>query len=223
MTDVRLYADESGNFDFSRRQGASRYFVLTSVTLTSEADRALAAELRDLRFSLISRSLPLAASGCFHATEDKQVVRNEVFAVLQKHEFRIDATILEKSKAAPRIRPTDERFYQHAWYFHLKHVGPKVRPPGGNLLISAAALGTRAKKRQFREAVESVAAQVTGGGGLTPTSWEAKSELCLQVADYCCWAIARRWEREDPRSYDLIKAKIASEYDLFKRGKTHYY
>lgn len=28
-----LFADESGNFDFSRGRGASRYFILTTVTL----------------------------------------------------------------------------------------------------------------------------------------------------------------------------------------------
>lgn len=51
----------------------------------------------------------------------------------------------------------------------------------------------------------------------------SKSNFGLQVADYCNWAIYRKWEREDARSYDLIRARIRSEYDIFQRGTRHYY
>jgi hypothetical protein len=37
------------------------------------------------------------------------------------------------------------------------------------------------------------------------------SEPCLVVADYCTWAIQRKWERDDQRSHELIAGKIASE------------
>ena len=40
-----LYADESGNFDFSMNDGASRYFMLTTVALISHA---IVADLLDL-------------------------------------------------------------------------------------------------------------------------------------------------------------------------------
>ncbi|HEV3094413.1 MAG TPA: hypothetical protein VGY30_07850 [Solirubrobacteraceae bacterium] len=34
---------------------------------------------------------------------------------------------------------------------------------------------------------------------------------CLVIADYCTWAIQRRWERDDRRSHQLLADKIASE------------
>ena len=42
----------------------------------------------------------------------------------------------------------------------------------------------------------------------------------LQVADYCAWALHRKWEREPPdtRSYTQIRNKIATEYDLLGNG-----
>jgi hypothetical protein len=52
------------------------------------------------------------------------------------------------------------------------------------------------------------------------------ADPCLQVADYCAWAIFRKWEskdRWDIRSFDLIKDRITSEYDLFKPGKDYFY
>ena len=54
-------------------------------------------------------------------------------------------------------------------------------------------------------------------------AWPAASDPCLQVADYCCWAIGRKWERGDTRSYDLIATKIQSEFDLFRRGAARHY
>lgn len=53
--------------------------------------------------------------------------------------------------------------------------------------------------------------------------WPAETDPCLQVADYCTWALQRKWERGDERSYELIRAKIRSEYDVWKTGTTYYY
>jgi hypothetical protein len=48
--------------------------------------------------------------------------------------------------------------------------------------------------------------------------WPSASDPCLWVADYCTWAIQRKWERGDTRSDDLIKDRIRSEFDIWERG-----
>lgn len=45
----------------------------------------------------------------------------------------------------------------------------------------------------------------------------------LQAIDYCNWGIFRKWEGRDPRSYDLIRNGIKSEFDIFKTGERFYY
>jgi hypothetical protein len=45
----------------------------------------------------------------------------------------------------------------------------------------------------------------------------------LQIADYVTWAVQRKYEQQDDRSYDLIKAKIRSEFKPFEAGPTVYY
>jgi Protein of unknown function (DUF3800) len=45
----------------------------------------------------------------------------------------------------------------------------------------------------------------------------------LQIADYCSWAIFRKWNNGDCRSYDLIKSAIRKEFDIFARGSKYYY
>ncbi|MDE0622828.1 MAG: hypothetical protein OXH83_14285 [Bryobacterales bacterium] len=43
------------------------------------------------------------------------------------------------------------------------------------------------------------------------------------MADYCSWAIQRKWEKAELYAYDRIKPAIRSELDIFRRGTTHYY
>ena len=52
---------------------------------------------------------------------------------------------------------------------------------------------------------------------------DSKSNVDLQIADYCNWAIYRKWSRGDERSYNLIRTAIRSEFDIFRSGSTYYY
>ena len=213
-----VFADESGNFDFSRSASASRYFILVTLTLP---DCSLGQEVLDLRRQLAWEGHGLETE--FHATEDKQAVRDRVFALLATRDFRIDATILEKSKAKPTIRVTDERFYQLAWYLHMKYVAPLVIGANDEVLVIGASIGTRRQRSGFRSAVSDVARQVLPTARFQVASWSAASDPCLQVADYCAWALQRKWERADDRSYRLIAPQIRTEFDAFAIGMVHYY
>jgi hypothetical protein len=52
---------------------------------------------------------------------------------------------------------------------------------------------------------------------------DSKSNFQLQIADYCNWAIYRKWSRDDLPSYDLIKSAVRSEFEIFRTGTTFYY
>lgn len=159
----------------------------------------------------------------FHATEDAQAVRDEVFDQIRHRDLRVDATILEKAKASPKLRLDEATFYRYAWFYHMKHVAPRIATPQDELLVIGASLGTKKKQHLLTQAIEEVVGQTVRSTRVQVHAWPAASDPCLQVADYCCWAIGRKWERGDTRSYDLIADKIASEFDLFTRGSTRYY
>ena len=208
---VYLYADESGNFDFSRKEGATRYFVLTTVAFFD--DRRALADLDALR-QAVSSELTVPVTH-FHASEDRQAVRDRVFEALRPHRFRVDATILEKPKAHPQIRETDSRFYRFAWNRHLRIIHAVSRP-GDEVLITAASLGgTRRKERLFRSALSAAADRFSQGRSLQAVHQPSDSDTGLQIADYCSWALFRKWERGDDRSWRLIQDKIRSELDAF--------
>jgi hypothetical protein len=216
MARVYLFADEAGNFDFSRKNGASRYFIVGTVTMK---DTQCGHDLLELRRELAWQAVGLESS--FHATEDKQVVRDEVFRLLAATDFRADFTIIEKRKTQPH-RQSMEGLYKLAWYMHMKHVGPRVIGSRDEILVIAATIGTKTRRRAIRFGIEDVIGQVTTRPWEV-AFWPAESDPCLQVADYVTWAVQRKWERGDERSNEIVEPKIITEYDIFKWGSTYYY
>jgi hypothetical protein len=218
MTHKFVFADEAGDFTFKRKTGASRYFLLC--TFTTE-DCSLSNDLLDIR-----RSLALDGDSerdKLHATSDAQATRDKVFSRLQRHEFRVDATILEKSKAQPQTRTTEATFYQYAWYYHFKHVGARLLNDNKKLLVTAAALGQKKTKAAFKQGLNNTLQQTTPREMWEVSFIDSAKDPLLWAADYCAWAIQRKWETNDTRSYDLIADKISSEFDLWRYGTTHYF
>ena len=219
MARIHVFADEAGNFDFSSKSGASRYFILTTVTMEDfRVGDALLALRRQLAWEGHHQH-----TDDFHATEELQSVRDRVFAELANWDFRVDSTILEKRKAQPHLTADEIRFYKMAWYLHFKHLAQSVTRTGDELLVMGATLGTKKKREGFHAAIHDVVDQVTHRVDFRTVSWAGSSDPCLWVADYCCWAIQRKWERDDTRSYALIQPKIRSEFDAFRIGTKTYY
>lgn len=213
-----VFADEAGDFTFKDKQGASRYFILCTVTA---ADWRVSDRLLSIR-----RELVLAGDierDKLHATTDLQEVRNQVFAAIAEEDFRWDATILEKRKAQPQTRPDAPTFYRYAWFYHFKHVGPIIARRCDKMLITAAALGEKKTKAAFKAGVNETAQQTLPRDKWEVTIRQSSEDPLLWVADYCAWAVQKKWERQDVRSYDLIRGRRGSEYDLWSPGKTHYY
>lgn len=217
-----LFADEAGDFEFSRSPNVSKYFIVCAVTMDS-CD--VGYRLLELRRRLIWDKQ--AVGDYFHASEDRQAIRNEVFALIQNTDFKVYAQILEKSKAQPQTRETKERFYQYGWYYLFKFVAWKIVSKDDELFVTTASIGTKKGQATFTASVNDVLQQTVP---IKRDHWRtsfcpSQADPCLQVADYCAWAIRRKWESsgKDSRSYDLIKDKIAYERDMWRNGTVHHY
>jgi hypothetical protein len=205
-----VFADEAGQFDFSEKPGASRYFILTTVTL--EHCR-VGDDLLALRRELLWEGARDAAP--FHAATDRQVIRDRVFDAIRQHEFRVDATIIEKRNVVQALRSDVLRFYKTAWYLHLKHVAPRLVREGDDLLVVAASITTKVKATAFGDAVAEVVSLVSPTTSHRTAHATTASDPCLQVADYCSWAVQWKWETGDERSYALIAQRIHTECHYF--------
>lgn len=177
--------------------------------------------LAELRRDLLWQKLPVG--DYFHATTDTQAVRDRVFDVILRHKIKIQATICEKAKADPALSKNKARFYKYPWYYTFKHgISPCVTD-GDDVLVTAASIGTKKEKLTFTNELEDVLSQTVKQGRWVVDFRPSQCDPCLQAADYCAWAIQRKWERKDTRSYDLIQHLITREYDLWSRStKLHY-
>ena len=216
-----VFADEAGDFEFSRKNNVSKYFIVCAVCFD---DCEIGHELLRLRRDLMWDGVEI--DSYFHAAKDTQFVRDKVFGLLNKFEFQIYAQILEKSKAQPQTRESRHRFYKYAWLYLFRHSMPKmIKNYEDHLMVTTASIGVKKGQAEFSEAVQDVLKQTqrVDAGSWRTAFCSSASDPCLQIADYCTWAIQRKWERKDARPYDLIKSKIKYEYDTWSRGSTHYY
>ena len=212
MSRVYVFGDESGDFVFGGKPGSSSYFLVATATLR---DESLPHELAALRRELQWQGIGLERG--FHAGEDSWPVRNQVYDLIAAHDFRVDATILEKSKARAQIRESNLRFWQTSWFYHLHYLAPRVADAGDALMVIAAALDTGMRRDAVRAALVDVVSQVSPARESRSLVVPAAVEPGLQVADYCAWAIQRKWETGNTDAFSRIEDKVASEFDLFSR------
>lgn len=207
---VHVFSDEAGCLTFKPPgNGVSRYFMIGTVAMD---DCAVGDELLQLRRELSWAGVHLDQ---FHATSDKQRVRDRVFDVISRAGLRYDVTILEKQKAYDYLRDDPLRFYKTAWFLHLKYVAPRIVSPLDELLVVASSLQINRKKKLVHAAVGDVVAQVSPTVVFHTAFSPTMSDPCLQVADYLAWAVQRKYESGDDRSYELVKHLISSEFEPF--------
>jgi hypothetical protein len=214
-----MFLDEAGNFDFSTN--GTQYFLITS--LTKERPFDAYKDLNDLKYDLAEQGICLEY---FHASEDKQPVRDKVFAVITKHirGIRIDSVVVEKCKTGPSLRPV-ERFYPKMMGYLVRYVLKGVDlSQYKEVLVFTDAIPLRRKKEAIQKAIKEVLAD------MLPTQakyriflHDSKSNFDLQIVDYCNWALYRKYAHKDCRSHDLIAKSIESEFQIFETGHKKWY
>lgn len=214
-----VFLDEGGNFDFSPH--GTRYFVMSS--LAKERPFFAGKELSDLKYDLVEGGANLEY---FHAAEDRQAVRDAVFGVIAKHlaGVRVDSLIVEKRKTGPALQAV-EKFYPRMLGYLLKHVlAQHDLHAFAEVLLFTDTIPVNRQRQAVEKAVKTTLTAVLPAGTRFRTFHHAsKSCIDLQIADYCNWAIYRKWDRGDERSFNIIRSVVQSEFDIFRTGTTTYY
>lgn len=121
------FVDEAGDATiFGQRgkvligeKGCSRYFILgvldvpNPVVLQNELDALRQSLLADPYFKKVPSMQPGARKTAlmFHAKDDVPEVRREVFALLQRHDFRFLAVVRDKKRILEYVRQTSYGVY----------------------------------------------------------------------------------------------------------------
>lgn len=226
-----LFLDESGNLDFSPT--GSRYWSLTACCTFHPSSSKT--QFLDLLYSLADDG---QGQECFHAAEDKQVVRDSVFQLINRltASQEIQSVIAEKAKANPSLykrrrmkqgRTITERdespFYRAVCKALLKYIFACRRFDGAQkIVVILSSIFDKGKQGAIRGALTKELKERAKVPFLI-YFYSNKADFNCQIADYCGWAIFRKWERGDQLSYALIATMIKNEFDMFAPGTIRYY
>jgi hypothetical protein len=163
----------------------------------------------------------------FHCSEDNAHVRHRVFEAICDHlgEIRIDALIVEKRKTGPALR-VEQRFYPEMLGYLLRYVIEGINPEDGEeeVVVITDTLPLKRKRSAIEKGIRGTLRHMLPPARRFRVLHHAsKSHFGLQVADYCNWAILRKWTRGESEHYDRIRPAIKSEFEIFRAGKTLYY
>jgi len=214
-----VFLDEAGDFNFSAT--GTKFFTFTTITKTRPFPWDT--PILSLKYDLIEVGLDIEY---FHAAEDRQAVRNQVFEIIGKNlgNLRIDSLVIEKRKTGPALQML-EKFYPRMIGYLLRYVlDPKNLKDFAEVIVITDSIPVSRKREAVEKAVKQTLSKMLPSGTKYRILHHAsKSCVGLQIADYSNWAIFRKWEREDLRSYELIRSGIQSEFDIFRSGMKYYY
>ncbi len=214
-----IFLDEAGNFDFS--PSGTPYFILTSVSMKRPFPVYQA--LDTYRYDCLEYGLEIEY---FHCSEDNAHIRNRVFSLVANHlgDMRIDCLVVEKRKTGPALQDV-KRFYPEMLGYLLKYVVPSLENDVDDIIIITDRVPVDKKRRAIEKGVQLALADMLPQGErkYKILHHASRSHYGLQIADYCCWAVYRKWDRNETKHYDTIKEAIRNEFGIFRKGNTYYY
>jgi hypothetical protein len=86
-------------------------------------------------------------------------------------------------------------------------------------------ISTNRKKEAVLKTMKTTCAGELPKGSVYHTfSHRRESNCWLQIADYCCWSLARKWESGDPRTYGQLRGRLAApELEVTANSSKTYY
>lgn len=216
---VYIFLDEGGNFDFS--EGGSHYYTFTSVVMTRPFP--FYDQFENYKYDVIEYGKDIDK---FHCAEDNAHVRGRVFQLIKDNldKIRIDSVVVRKCKTGPALRPP-EKFYPKMLSYLLRHIIDqfdfnKVE----EVIVITDTLPTKRNKKLFEKTIKTnLGNSLKSDASYRIIHHPSCAHYGLQIADYCNWAIMRKWERGDASHYSTIRSSIKSEFNIFRKGQNKYY
>ena len=216
---VYIFLDESGNLDFSAR--GTRYFVLTSVSM--ERPFPMYEALDAYKYDCLEYGL---TTEYFHCANDNRHVRTRVFDIIGSHldHIAVDSLIVEKRKTEPSLIP-DGRFYAEMLGSLLRRVlSRESNSEGKEVIVITDTVPFRRRREALEKSVRlTLSKAMPERLRYRVLHHDSRAHYGLQIADYVCWAVFRKYERGQSDFYDRISPAVLSRTDVFQNETRAYY
>lgn len=242
MPAVTYHVDEAGDGvlfgqrgrDRLRDEGAHRFFMLGMVCCPAPVE--VARRLADLRSALQTSPLyagifslqPLAmkTARAFHAKDDHAEIRSKVFELIATLDFKFYAVIKDMGKVRDYVQRRNQmdatyRYHPNELYDLTVRMLFKERlHQEEHCRVVFARRGKADRTAALREQLEQTRQRFLAARGVaSPLTLEIMpaypwEEPCVQVADYCLWALQRCYERHEARFLHAIWPKVSLIQDV---------
>ena len=210
-----VFLDESGNFDFNAT--GTRYFVLTGVGMIRPFPAFEA--LDNYKHDCLEAGTDIEY---FHCYNDRKAIRNAVFDLIASHldGMHIDCLVVEKANVS-RVTQDDTHFYPTM----LGHLLSMVMPieldarSAEKIIVITDTIPVNKKRRAIERALRTTLSRMMPKVKYRIVHHQSRSHYGLQIADYCCWAVLRKWEMGDSAWYDRIKPAVRNEFRIASDGE----
>ncbi len=162
----------------------------------------------------------------FHAQNDNKYVREKVYEILKTHsnQFDLYSNIIQKNKTNPALR-NPIKFYSKMLSYLLRYVISQQQLVNyKEIIIVADRVPTTQNKSLLEKSIKFMLKE------MLPFNIKYKilhhpsmSNHGLQIVDYYCYSLSKKYELNETLYYDYIKHRAKSEFDFFKTGATTYY
>ena len=231
-----IFIDEAGNFDFT--PNGTKFFVLTAITTTQPLKSRN--YFLELKYKLLKTGFN---QEYFHATEDKQEVRDLIFNKIKElDDFDIDCVLAQKNKTNPSLYIEhdtcqkedgeivlktihyEEKFYKLISQTLLQYIFNRYQNFNtvDEIVVVLGSLFTNKKRGYILKSLRQYL-KLKFKKPFYIYFHRACADINCQLADYCGWAVFVKIERNECRPLEVINKKLKSCFDIFARGDTEYY
>jgi hypothetical protein len=250
MPTINYYVDEAGDGvlfgpkgrDRLQDTGAHQFFMLGMIACADEAKTI--AQLSGLRASLLANPLYAgipsmqSAAGktarAFHAKDDHPEIRSKVFDLIVGLDFKFYAVIKDMRKVREYVDRRNQvestyRYHPNELYDLTVRMLFKERLHKDDhcRVVFArrghsdrtAALTTQLEQARRRFLSEHQISSATTVSIIPAYPWE---EPCVQIADYCLWALQRCYEKHEARFLHALWPKVSLVHDVDDPAKAGY-
>ena len=144
----------------------------------------------------------------FHCSSDNRHVRGRVFSIISDHlaEIGVHSLVAEKRKTEPTLT-RDGRLYSEMLSCLLSRV--VSRPANSKLsevTVIADVVPLRSRRRAIEKSVRSALSTTLPKRPIFRVlHHDSRAHYGLQVADYLCWAVVRKYERGESGFFDQVR------------------
>lgn len=219
--DTTFY-DRKGNWIVGKENGSSKILLMGFIRTTEP--KYLRKKLNDLRLELINdeylKEIPSMKKTAvsFHAKDDCSEVRYRVFQLLKDLPFSCNIVVARKNKKVfEKFNGNTQNLYDSL----ITNLFKNILQLSVNNYIYIATRGSKKRQEPLEEAIHNsllytettLNKEINSLQKVLPQT--PSDEICLQIVDYCNWAIQRAFVQGEMRYYNYLKDKFGLIVDLY--------